>query len=491
MKRRKALIKIGLGVSATLTLPAFLNACKEDPSPAITYKGVVGIIGAGAAGLCAADILRSQGIQVRIFEASDRLGGRVRTFTKFLQPTNSLIFDPNNLPNSNFPTELGAQFVIGSDSAWGKIINELNVQVVDFPSLSEDSYILDGFIKSESELAVDPDFIAAKNFYDNLSSQTATNTSVQQAVVNEGINSRVHSIINSWIGNKAGTSNDSLGVKPLAEGLGFLTRNTNQSILKSNPMEDALLSRYSNVVSLVELNTVVKNINHAGEKIILSGERKTAGSIENFSEEVDKVIVTVPVSVLKTGMIAFAPALPASKMASLSRMEMDASIRVRLEFKINFWGLNSGFIYGGLTTPQYFNAGIGKDNLMKTLDVTIQGPKALELSALGKDMVGVILQELDAVFAGKASQNIRRDVNDNILAVIMDWTKEEFIQGGVAYIKPGGSNADRIILGEAIGEKLFFAGEATDGVGEAGTISGAILSAERAAQEVMDSIVIV
>jgi monoamine oxidase len=53
---------------------------------------------------------------------------------------------------------------------------------------------------------------------------------------------------------------------------------------------------------------------------------------------------------------------------------------------------------------------------------------------------------------------------------------------------PGGTNADRTDLGAPVGDKLFFAGEATDDTGEFGTVSGALKSGERAAMEVVEAI---
>lgn len=41
----------------------------------------VGIVGAGISGLRCADILLEQGFQVTIFEARDRIGGRVGLYT--------------------------------------------------------------------------------------------------------------------------------------------------------------------------------------------------------------------------------------------------------------------------------------------------------------------------------------------------------------------------------------------------------------------------
>jgi monoamine oxidase len=487
VNRRKALQQIGLGVSAGLVLPAWLSSCKDDdPAPSTTYNGVIGVVGAGAAGLHAADVLRSKGIPVRIFEASDRIGGRVRTIQRTTQPDDALLFDPANESISEFPTELGAQFILGSDSAWGKIVSQLNVPVIEFYTQGNDIFIVDGTVKSAAELAGDADFIAAKNFVTNLSSNASTG-SVQQAIASAGINARMFSILNSWIGNTAGTSNTLLGIKALAEGISLRIRNSQQLILKANPMEDVLLSRYSNVLPYVELNSVVKAINYSGDKITIGGEKNGA---EAFTVEVDRLIIAVPVSILKSAAITFTPTLPSNKSTALSRLDMDGSIRLRLEFKKNFWGMNSAYIYGGTQAPEYFNAGIGRDPLQKTLDITIQGPKAEELSALGKDMVPVILSELDAVYNGQATANIRRDAQDTILYTIMDWSKVPYIQGGVSYVKPGGSNADRITLSEAVSEKLFFAGEATDIAGEAGTISGAIQSAERAALEVVDTITV-
>ena len=60
-------------------LPSWLSSCKDfEPTPEIQYAGIVAIIGAGAAGLYAADILNAKGITVKVFEASDRVGGRIK-----------------------------------------------------------------------------------------------------------------------------------------------------------------------------------------------------------------------------------------------------------------------------------------------------------------------------------------------------------------------------------------------------------------------------
>ncbi len=486
MKRRNAVKQIGLGLSAGLILPTWLSSCSEDdPDPQAGSEGTVGIVGAGAAGLFVADILKAKGFNVVIFEASARVGGRVKTLKSIDKPSSSLLFTSQTELSSDFPSELGASQVLGSDSIWGKIVEQLKITTVDLNATTTDNYFLDGFFTDASTAEVNADFIAAKAFYDNLSSYAGPNVSVEQAIAAAGISPNMYGILNSWIGNKHGTSNERLSIKALTEGLNLRTRNNTLLTLSDNPVQDALLSRFSKVIADVQVNTVVKEINYTGEKIIVAGDKAADG--DTFSMEVDKLIVTVPISILKNGSITFTPALPASKTAALSAMDMDAAIRVLLDFKGNFWGENSGFLYGSNEAPEYFNSGAGRSELSRTMEITVMGPKAASLSLLGNGIIPVLISDLDSIFDGKATINVRKDFNDNVVAVIQDWTLEPFIHGGVSYLKPGGTNQSRIALAEPINNKVFFAGEAADVNGESGTLNGALLSGERAAQEVIDS----
>ena len=481
MKRRTAIKHIGLGLSAGLTVPAWLSACgSKDPGPEIEYDGVVGIIGAGAAGLYVADILQTKGLRVVVYEASDRLGGRVRSIRQF----------EDNPLNSDFPTELGAERILGTDALWAKMVQQLQIPAIEFTSLAGDCFFLDGAYVKKADILSDPDFAAAFEFVNNLKTYSGGNVSVQQAIQSAGLNPRVYAILNSWLANRHGTSSDRLGIQALAESAGLLTRNSHELILGSNPMQDVLGSRFSKITPKIQFGHVVKKVDYSGDKIRIQGEQKTATATTPFSDEVDKLIVTVPVSVLQDGDIAFTPALSAEKSAALLRMGMDAALRVVLEFRLNFWNVDTAFIYGGSLVPEYFNAGAGRSQFAKTLSLTICGSKAEALAPLGEDMVPLILKELDGVFDDKATANIRRNIDTGeIVSVIHDWKGEPYIRGGVSYIKPGGTNDDRITLGLPVDQKIFFGGEATDGSGDAGTINGALLSAERVAAEVVGSIV--
>jgi monoamine oxidase len=477
VQRRKALKNIGAGLSATVALPAWLTACVDNGiRPEVNYDGTVAVIGAGAAGLYAADSLRIKGVKVKVYEAADRVGGRIRSVTLADQ----------SLIETDFPIELGAERIIGSDSIWARFVDELGIPVTTLTA--PDGFILDGIFTTSAEAQSDADYLAAKTFLENLSSYGGSAATVQQEIDAAGLNARTKSILNSWIGNKAGSSNDRAGIGALAEAITQRQRNGNERLIKSNPMFSVLTERFNAILPQVQLNTIVKSINYSGSRITISGDKISGSTSESFSDEVDKIVITVPVSIIKNGDITFTPPLPDDKLSALSNIAMDPAIRVVLDFKQNFWGDDLGYIYGGDVAPEYLSTGLNRSEYNKTLSITICGAKAEVLSAKGDGMIDDILAELDLAFGGRASKDIRRDDADKPIYMIRDWSQQTFIKGGMSSVLPGGSVTDREALGTPVGSVLFFAGEATH-PSDAGTVNGALLSAERAVVEVVKSIV--
>lgn len=477
VKRRKALKKIGLGISAGLWVPGVIWSCKkDDPGPEVPYSDTVVIIGAGAAGLYAADILHSKGINVIILEASNQIGGRVRS----LRNQKELLVQTS----ADFPVELGAEVVYGTDSVMGKIVSKYNLTQIDLTTQAVDQFVLDNVAKSKEGWGADSDLNAVLNFVNNLPTYSGGNVSMKQAA---GVSTRADALLNSMAGNFYGSSSDRVGATGVSDDLKTKTHDNKPFTVKTNPLQDLLSSRFNQIVSKVQLNSVVKSINYSGEKIIITDK-------EGNQIEAGKVIVTTSLGVLKGGGIAFSPALPSAKVASMNKIGMDASLRIIIDFKKNFWGDNSGYIWGGTTGPMYFNAGVARSEFYRTLSVTIHGPKAQELSAQGDAVIDTILAELDAIYDNQASLFIRKEINDKDgtegarIWFKADWGKDEFFKGGASYLMPGASVQDRENYGAALNDKVFFAGEGTDTGGDAGTLNGALSSAERVAQEVIDSI---
>ena len=466
-----------MGLSTGLILPQFMASCKKaDSGPEVKYSGTVGVIGAGAAGLYAADILRSKGIKVIVLEASSEMGGRIKSLRNQGNIASQSIAD--------FPVELGAEVTFGSDSIWGKIIQNLNVLTIDLAT-AQNRFILDNLVKAESDWSSDADFNAVQNFISNLPNFSGSGISVQDAA---GVSERAKALLNSEVGNFYGSTSAKIGATGLAQGLKLLKHDFKWLLMKSNPLQDLLLSRFSLVTPKVMLNHPVQQISFGGDTVTINGLNTLNGGSVPYSVQVNKAIVTVPISILKSGDITFSPSLPGSMISSLGNLGMDASIRIVLDFKQNFWNKGIGFVWGGTTSPQIFNAGAGRSEFERTLSITINGPKAVELSTMGADMITPILAELDILYAGQATKYVRRDENTNqILSTIQDWSKEVYIKGGYSYPLINGIVDDRKNIGVPV-SNLFFAGEATDVNGDAGTINGALASAERVAEEVVKSI---
>ena len=77
------------------------------------------------------------------------------------------------------------------------------------------------------------------------------------------------------------------------------------------------------------------------ERIVTSIGHSDKGVEIRFDDDsvvlADRVLVTVPLGVLKAGVITFEPELPGDKLAAISRLGMGVLDRVILEFDEVFW----------------------------------------------------------------------------------------------------------------------------------------------------------
>lgn len=490
MKRRTALRQLGLGVTGGLFLPGALSRCApSDPGPEVVYSGTVAVIGAGPAGLYVADILRSKGINVVIYEAGSQIGGRVKSLRN--QPTEAYPAIPSL--SSDFPLELGADRFIGTDSILGRMTQAYRLATTEI-NPANNQFVIDSIPKPGSgtdSWAGDADFEAAMTFRQNLKNLAGSGQTVQQAISAAGIASRVHGMLDGQIGNAYGAENNTVGAGGLGEQEIIRTGDGKILMLTGNPLQELLISRFNQMLPHVKLNTPISSIEYGADPIVLTAKDGT-------TFEADKVIVTAPVSVLKNGDLTFSPGIGGAWAASLANIGMGGSFRAIIEFKRNFWGESSALILGDEGLPELMNNGmVSRGTFNSTLQVTVNGSKAATYSAMGDAVIDTLLTELDALYAGQATQYVRRYVNvlDNgsieelgPIFVKEDWTTRPYILGGYSYPLPGSTNDDRLNLGTPVNGKLFFAGEATDITGNAGMVNGALASAERCAEEVVLSI---
>lgn len=138
--RRDFLKKSAYGSAAAMALSACSSFDRWVVGDSNRLDQEVMVLGAGISGLCAAYHLKKNRIPYRVFEASDRVGGRVQT-----------MYHAN--PDDQF-AELGAEFFEASHTSMHQLCKDLNLVVQNItydPKVDRAVYWLNGQVVAEKE----------------------------------------------------------------------------------------------------------------------------------------------------------------------------------------------------------------------------------------------------------------------------------------------------------------------------------------------------
>ncbi|GAB5399257.1 MAG: hypothetical protein Aureis2KO_08420 [Aureisphaera sp.] len=204
------------------------------------------------------------------------------------------------------------------------------------------------------------------------------------------------------------------------------------------------------VETQIKYNKVVESIDYSADQVIV----KTAN--EEFTA--DRVIVAVPVKILQNGAINFTPALPNDKIEAINNVTVWDGCKAFIEFSEKFYPAFVAFDIQPESAGQklYYDAAYGQNTNQNVLGLFAVGTGTLPYVNLSDaELINFMLTELDDIFNGQASANYVQHLFQN-------WNEEPFANGAYIY-----DNEDwrRVrTLGESVGNKLFFAGDAyTDG----------------------------
>jgi len=414
-----------------------MAACrKEDLLPDSTFSGKVIIIGAGAAGLYAGYILKSRGIDFTIIEASNRAGGRLDKKSDF----------------ADYPIDLGAQWLHGRDSILGDLAKSTGTNISK--DNSDEVYWFNKKISS----IIPKDVEAILSPTDNV-----TDISFLEYAEQQGLGSEYKYIVEQLAGDSGADASD-LSIKWNA--VEEEDWNSGDSDFKFEASFFDLIDKNitEEIKDSILLNTPITKINYSGNRVLMT---------DNLGKSYtgDKVIVTVPITILQDKDINFEPALPQSKIEAFNKIGMGAGMKVFLKFSSKFYNEN---IAGGEICAAYADEVVGKIGSDNVLLAFVMGRQAEHLTSLGSDeaITNALLAELDSMYAGQATSSF-------IDAHVEDWTTKPFIKGAYSYSKVGIGNA-RSIAAKPIDNKLFFAGEAMNLNGHHQTVHGAIETGYRA-----------
>lgn len=458
MNSRRSFIKNIAFALPAISLAEILLSSSCSKSVETSHVKRIGIIGAGISGLHAAYLLKQQNkFEIEILEAGDTIGGRIQSFA-------------NTSFSSNNNIELGADVAYGhQNNAWFDVIKKY--QPINLDSKKEKAYVIDETIKAESALSGDADFVKVNSIMNSSMNYASSDVSIEQFMVSNNVPERVKFIYRNNMEANVGGSIDRVSLL-MAKEEGLKNSQESHYRLSNMNFSEVLHKEYSSVLTKVKNNTVVREIEYVGNVVRVKDQN-------GVTRTYDKLIVTVPLSILKDGDIKFSPELPTAKKEALSMLGMDAGIRIILKAKTKFWPDNTTVLYSG-GDAGVFN--IEKEsNGNYILSSLVVGKTAERMNNRNAtNIMNDIQADFTALFGADAGQSI-------IDSKVISWSDMPYIKGTYSYQKVGGNMNNRVELGKPINNKIFFAGEATHSTGKSGSIHGAMETADRVTTEVLAS----
>jgi monoamine oxidase len=433
------------------------------------------VIGAGAAGLMAGAELARGGAQALVLEARDRIGGRIWTRRE---------------PGLAVPLELGAEFIHGQARTTRAVLAAAGAAVTDVAdrhlTVREGELVsrADLFPKLRRALAASRALTQQDmSFDDFLERHLATTLSAEERLrarrMAEGFDAAdttrasARAIVAEWLGDVLGEGPQS---RP-QQGYAALLEALLASFEPASPPGAALH---------LQLESPVREVRWSGGSVEVAGERGGAP----FVIRARRAIITLPLGVLQAACGAhagprFSPPLEA-KRSALAGLAAGPVIKILLRFATAFWErLNEGryagasFLHSPDTDiPTFWTPAPEHAPL---LVAWAGGPRVPHLARgrAGGDLARLAVESLQTMFGGGV--NLAEQLEG---WYYHDWQQDPFACGAYSYVTVGGSEA-RAALARPIGTTLYFAGEATDTAGEAGTVTGALQSGLRAAREAL------
>ena len=427
------------------------------------------VIGAGAAGLAAAARLAEGGCSVLVLEARDRVGGRIHTRYE---------------PGLAAPVELGAEYIHGFAPVNVEWLARGGASPIEAPGThwrleggvltNRDHYFAHVHEVISRNLArvthdMSVDYLLNTLLKDELSADERDYARMLAEGFDAADTKRAsaRAIVEEWTGEMLTSAPQSRPDK------GY------------SPLLQALLTALPPDKGRVQLQTVVREVRWSRGSVEVSAE--SLG--RTFQVRAPRAVIALPLGVLQQsegiGVVRFTPTL-AAKANALERLISGPVLKVSLRFHTAFW---EHLDHARYRDGAFFHASKFRFPTVWTavprqaplLQAWAGGPRAAAMSdASEAQLVRHALDTIEALFGKDVDAASRLDA-----AYVHDWQRDPFARGAYSYVGVGGGTA-REDLAAAIDDTLFFAGEATDAE-EAGTVTGALQSGERAAREILAS----
>jgi monoamine oxidase len=464
---RRQFIRGAANAAVALQLPGLHSAFGGDESrPAGTPREnrscEVLIVGAGAAGLGAARQLADAGKPVVIVEARPRIGGRVWTQRAWADAAVDMGASWIHGHLGNPMTELAERF-------------DVSTKVTDFNSLTlldSQGRALDAKGVSRALKAIGEVTGGLRRFESQFAGNVAAPISVDEAIRHWQDSANVGQEDRLWQRRVARAQFESDFAANLDE-LAFPGWNAGKEF---GGQQRAFPNGYGGILDGlaqgldIRLQTAVKSIDYSDATVKVD---TTSGPFE-----AQRVLITLPLGVLKSGAVRFFPDLPAEKRAAIWRLGMGLLDKVYLRFPEPFWPDRDILAFLG-DEDQHWPAVFNWQRVVgQPVLVGFRSGRAARRDEPLSDpeIVARLVDQLRSAFGSRVPEPSAFHVTR--------WASDPYSLGSYSYIRVGSSPDDRDQLANPASDRLLFAGEATHRDHSA-TVHGAYLSGVREAKRIL------
>jgi len=434
---RRKFLKTSLSGLALAALPK-ISFAQSNPD--------VVVIGAGSSGLSATAELMQKGVSVLCIEAMNRTGGRCYADTSTF----------------GIPIDIGGHWLHGfSENQLAKFGKKHKDKFKIYPE-DAPSVVYDGKRKTEAT--------ELWKIYKELKRIRYTSRADVPFItlVPEKIKK------SSWFDTAAAMVGDARDLDNFSvydDSVNWYDPGTGDGLCREG--YGTLLAYYRKDVP-VKLNTIVSEIKWGGKGVQVVTNKGTISA--------KACIVTTSIGVIKAEKIKFTPALPSRKIKALDGISMTYSNRVLMQLKKKFYKkfkndtwFNTKCNSIGAKSPETYYGSLKMGGSNVSL-FGMSGQFAKDLGDEGDEaMIDFILNDLKSTFGSKFYKKYF------IKAKAIAWSKNPFTLGAYTGAIPGKAKNLRRELRMPVGDKIFFAGEAT--ALAFSTVHGADRSGKRAASE--------
>lgn len=443
MNRKEFIQNLSMGL---LVMP--LIGCEEKPIE--TNKSVM-VIGAGIAGLATAAKLQSLGVKVSVFEARNRIGGRIWTDRSL-----------------GLPMDMGASWIHGSNNRHPitDLVKQAGLRL--FKTDDEKLTVFDESGKTIEQSKLDEYYKQFTSLLKKVKNNADDNKSVFE-VINLIETNAFKDLLMLWYLSAyfefdLGGAIEEISSKYFDDDEVF---NGDEMVFPDG--YDGLINHLANNLT-INLNEPVLQIDYK-ENLVKINTTKN-------SYTADCVVVTVPLGVLKSNSIQFSPNLPSAKINAINRVKFGTITKIVLQFKDTFW--DNSKQYFGCTDlekgryPYFMNCNLFAPN-SNILMAFCMGSYAVKVD-------GFTENQIQNEVIGTLKKMFGNSIPNPTKILISRWSKDPFSFGAYSFAGVGANTNEFDELAKSIENKVFFAGEHTNR-NYRGTVHGAYLSSERVVKE--------